>query len=89
YRDAHSWDLTEPLQRLKDQVEIIIIGCQLKKVTDPEMEIGLSDEVTQAIPKTVQLVLDIIGVDYGTTNKYLQEERQRGTPETCGSTETR
>ena len=55
YRDAHSWDLTEPLQRLKDQVEIIIIGCQQKNVTDPEMEIGLSDEVARAIPKTVTI----------------------------------
>jgi coenzyme F420 hydrogenase subunit delta len=89
YRDAHSWDLTEPLQRIKDQVDITIIGCQQKNVTDPEMEIGLSDEVAQAIPKTVQLVLDIIGVDYGTTIKCLQEKRQRGTPETCGSTESR
>ena len=63
YRDAHSWDLTEPLQRLKDDIDITIVGCQPKRVTSPEMEIGLTDEVTNAIPKTVQLVLDLIGVD--------------------------
>jgi len=79
YRDAHSWDLTEPLQRLKDTIEITIVGCQPKRVTSPEMEIGLTDEVINAIPKTVQLVLDLIGVDYGTAIKHLQEEeRQRG-----------
>ena len=88
YRDAHSWDLTEPLQRIKDQIDITVVGCQPKRVTDPEMEIGISDEVSQAIPKTVRIVLDIIGVDYGTTRQCLQEERQRGIPETCGSTET-
>jgi coenzyme F420 hydrogenase subunit delta len=87
YRDAHSWDLTEPLQRIKDKIEITVIGCQPRRVTDPEMEIGLSDEVSQAIPKTVRIVLETIGVDYGTTIKRLQEERQRGA-ETC-STKTR
>jgi len=82
YRDAHSWDLTEPLERIKDQIDITVIGCQPKRVSDPEMEIGISDEVSKAIPKTVQIVLDMIGVDYGTTRQCLQEERQRGTSET-------
>ncbi|MFA5346585.1 MAG: coenzyme F420-reducing hydrogenase, FrhD protein [Methanoregula sp.] len=89
YRDAHSWDLTEPLQRLKDHIEITVIGCQPAKVTAPEFEIGLSEEMEKAIPKAIQLILEIIGVDYGTTIKCLQEERQRGTAETSGSTETR
>jgi len=89
YRDAHSWDLTEPLERIKDQIDITVIGCQQKYVSDPEMEIGLSDEVSKAIPKTVRIVLDMIGVDYGTTRQCVQEKRQRGTPETCGSTESR
>ena len=66
YRDAHSWDLAEPLQRIKDRIDITIIGCQPKRVTDPDMEIGLSDEVSKAIPKTVRIVLETIGVDYGT-----------------------
>jgi len=66
YRDAHSWDIAEPLQRIKDRVDITIIGCQPKRVTDPNMEIGLSDEVSKAIPKTVRIVLETIGVDYGT-----------------------
>ena len=88
YRDAHSWDLAEPLMRIKDRIEITVIGCQPKRVTDPEMEIGLSDEVLKAIPKTVRIVLEMIGVDYGTTIKCLQEERQRGTAKICGSTET-
>jgi len=88
YRDAHSWDLTEPLHRIKDEVDITVIGCQPKIVTDPDMEIGLSDEVLDAIPKTVRIVLETIGVDYGTTIKRLQEDRQRGTAKSSGSTET-
>ena len=86
YRDAHSWDIAEPLQRIKDQIEITVIGCQPKRVTDPNMEIGLSDEVSKAIPKTVRIVLETIGVDYGTAIKCIQEERQPGTAKTsCGS----
>jgi len=66
YRDAHSWDIAEPLQRIKDRIDITVIGCQPKRVTDPDMEIGLSDEVSKAIPRTVRIVLETIGVDYGT-----------------------
>jgi len=84
YRDAHSWDLTEPLQRIKDDIDITIIGCQPKRVTSPEFEIGLSDEIMKAIPKTIQVILETIGVDYGTARQRLQEERQRSTAETCG-----
>jgi coenzyme F420 hydrogenase subunit delta len=90
YRDAHSWDLAEPLQRIKDQIEVTIIGCQPAKVTFPEFELGISEEVQNAIPKTIRVILETIGVDYGTTRQYLQEEeRQRGTAESCGSTEIR
>lgn len=81
YRDAHSWDLTEPLQRIKDRVDITVIGCQPARVTAPEFEIGLSDEVQGAIPKAIQVILETIGVDYGTTIN-LQEGRQPA--ETCG-----
>ncbi|QSZ67486.1 coenzyme F420-reducing hydrogenase, FrhD protein [Methanofollis aquaemaris] len=91
YRDAHSWDLTEPLGRLKDQVEITIFGVQPKRVSSPDMEIGLSEEVQKAIPKVVRYVLAEIGVDYGATIKaerdHLWKEgaaQVRGDPE--GST---
>jgi coenzyme F420 hydrogenase subunit delta len=86
YRDAHSWDLTEPLQRLKDLVDITIIGCQPKHVTAPEFELGLTEEVSNAIPKTVRYVLELIGVDYGMAIENLRkEERQRDSRgEACG-----
>jgi coenzyme F420 hydrogenase subunit delta len=86
YRDAHSWDLTEPLHRLKDEVEITVIGCQPKRVTAPEFELGLTEEILQAIPGAVREVLSVIGVDYGTAFKHLRkEERQPGTEgEACG-----
>jgi len=83
YRDAHSWDLTEPLGRLKDKIDITIFGCQPARVTAPEMEIGLSDQVASAIPRTVRLVLETIGVDYGTALEHLKEGHQRRGTQGC------
>ncbi len=74
YRDAHSWALAEPLHRLKDTIEITIIGCQPKRVTAPDFEIGLSDEVASAIPRTVQLVLKLLEEHYGTTIADIRKE---------------
>jgi len=87
YRDAHSWDLTEPLQRIKDRVDITVIGVQPAKVTAPEFEIGLSDELQRAIPKTIRVILETIGVDYGTTINLQEEGSQRGAAEACSHKE--
>jgi len=86
YRDAHSWDLTEPLHRLKDSMEIVVIGCQPKHVSAPDCEIGLTEEVQNAIPRAIREILALIGVDYGTTLENLRkEERQPGAEgEACG-----
>ncbi|NLA38343.1 MAG: coenzyme F420-reducing hydrogenase, FrhD protein [Methanomicrobiales archaeon] len=65
YRDVHSWDLSEPLQRLKDIIDITIIGCQPERVTTNEFELGLTEEVERAIPRAVHIVLEKIGVEYG------------------------
>ncbi|MFA5002994.1 MAG: coenzyme F420-reducing hydrogenase, FrhD protein [Methanolinea sp.] len=86
YRDAHSWDLTEPLHRLKDKIDITIIGCQPKRVSAPGFEMGLTEEVQNAIPRAVREVLALIGVDYGTTIQNLRKgEHQPGAEgEACG-----
>jgi len=84
YRDAHSWDLAEPLQRIKDQIEVTIIGVQPARVTAPEFELGLSEELQRAIPKTIQVILETIGVDYGTTINLQEEGRQPGTAKSSG-----
>jgi coenzyme F420 hydrogenase subunit delta len=70
YRDAHSWDLVEPLQCIKDNIRIRILACQKKYVSDPEMVIGITDEVQRAIPDAVSEILKEIGVNYGTAQLY-------------------
>ena len=66
YRDAHSWDLAEPLQFIKDDIRIRILACQKKYVSAPEMVIGITDEVQRAIPEAVSKILKEIEMDYGT-----------------------
>ena len=61
YRDAHSWGLTEPLQRIKDDIKIRVLVCQKKYVSAPEMVIGITDEVERAIPGAVSEILKEIG----------------------------
>lgn len=84
YRDAHSWDLTEPLQRLKDDIDITVVGCQPKRISAPDFKIGLTDEVKKAIPEAVQMVLEELGVKYGATVN-LQEKGGRAAEGTSGS----
>lgn len=82
YRDIHSWDLTEPLQRLSSKIDITVIGCQPKSVE--EFTLGLTDEIKEAVPKAVRIVLAEIGFD-GTTVS-LQEKRGRASEADCSCT---
>jgi coenzyme F420 hydrogenase subunit delta len=65
YLDAHSWDLTEPLQCIKDDIRIRVLVCQKKYVSAPEMVIGITYEVQRAIPEAVSEILKEIGMNYG------------------------
>jgi coenzyme F420 hydrogenase subunit delta len=89
YKDAHSWDLTEPLQRIKDRIEVTIIGVQPARVTAPEFELGLSDELQKAVPKTIRVILEMIGVENEFSRVDLRKEgRQPGsTAETSDCSE--
>ena len=65
YLDAHSWDLTEPLQCIKDDILIRVLVCQKKYVSAPEMDIGITDEVQRAIPGAVSEIIKEIRMNYG------------------------
>ena len=58
-RDVHVGGIIGSLPGLAG-IAVTIIGCQPGHVTDPVMEIGLSEEVLHAIPRTVRLVRDIV-----------------------------
>ena len=61
YCDAFAWDIAEPLQQIKERIDILIVGCQPKRISYPEVEIGLSDEVLEAVPRAVRILLDTLG----------------------------
>jgi coenzyme F420 hydrogenase subunit delta len=81
YRDAHSWDLTEPLQYIKDDIRVRVLACQKKYVSAPEMVIGITDEVQRAIPEAVSEILKEIGMNYGTAS--LHQETTGREVQTC------
>lgn len=64
-RDLHPGSVMGSLRKIEGRIAITIIGCQPKRVPYPEMEIGLSGEVREAVPHTVRLLVDSIWEDYG------------------------
>jgi coenzyme F420 hydrogenase subunit delta len=79
--DAHNWTLSEPLHGLKDKVNIVVIGCQPAKVSEPDIVWELSAEVEAAIPDACKMVFEELGIDYGTirqTEEHLRSAAQDG-----------
>jgi coenzyme F420 hydrogenase subunit delta len=94
YIDPHSWDGVDQLCRISEKIDTIVVICQPLKVLDKgneEVFMELSEAVRNAIPRAVQVILEIIGENNGTFRSYLRkEERQPGsTAKTCGCTDTR
>jgi coenzyme F420 hydrogenase subunit delta len=91
YIDPHSWDGVDQLCRIKDQIDTTVVLCQPGKVIkkgDADVDMELSEEVKNAIPKAIQVILETVGVDYGTTINLQEEGRQPGTAKSCGSPES-
>jgi coenzyme F420 hydrogenase subunit delta len=83
--DAHNWTLSEPLHALKDKVEIVVIGCQPAKVSEPDIVWELTPEVERAIPDACKMVFKELGIDYGTIRQA--EEHIRGAAQDGGASE--
>ncbi|HVP96834.1 coenzyme F420-reducing hydrogenase, FrhD protein [Methanoregula sp.] len=87
YIDPHSWDGVDQLCRIRDQIDTTVVLCQPAKAIkkgDADVEMELSDDVRNAIPKAIKVILETIGVDYGTTINLQEEGSRRGTAEACG-----
>ncbi|PKG33589.1 coenzyme F420-reducing hydrogenase, FrhD protein [Methanoregula sp.] len=80
YIDPHSWDGVDQLCRIRDTIETTVVLCQPAKAIikgDADVDMELSDDVRNAIPKAIQVILAEIGVDYGTTINLQEEGRER------------
>ena len=62
YENVHSWPVNQPLHELNDSVEIMVIGCQPESISAPDVKLGLTNNVENAIPKAIQIILKEIGV---------------------------
>ena len=82
YIDPHSWDGVDQLCRIRDQIDTTVVLCQPAKAIrkgDADVDMGLSDEVKNAIPNAIRVILETIGVDYGTAINLQEKGRQPGT----------
>jgi coenzyme F420 hydrogenase subunit delta len=59
--DAHDMPLSTYLIDAHNKgIEVVIIGCQAKEVSAPEIKMGLTEEVKKAVDKAAEMVLDEI-----------------------------
>jgi len=52
----------QPLHELSETCEVMVIGCQPESVSAPNVELGLTKNVENAIPKAIKMILEEIGV---------------------------
>lgn len=62
YENVHSWPVEEPLHDLAETIEVVIVGCKPKEISAPDVDMGLTDPVKNAIPKAIEMILKEIGV---------------------------
>jgi coenzyme F420 hydrogenase subunit delta len=62
-RDSQDGGIIESLLRIRDRIDVTVIGCQPRRVTGPRLEVGLSDEVMQAVPRAVRIILALLEDD--------------------------
>ena len=62
YENVHSWPVSQPLHELSETYEVIVIGCQPESVSAPDVALGLTKNVEDAIPKAIKMILKEIGV---------------------------
>lgn len=62
YENVHSWPVSQPLHNLSKQCEVVVVGCQPETVSAPDVELGLTESVENAIPKAINVILKEIGV---------------------------
>jgi coenzyme F420 hydrogenase subunit delta len=62
YEMVHSWPVEEPLHDLAKDIEVVIVGCKPKEISAPDVDMGLSEPVENAIPEAIEMILKEIGV---------------------------
>ncbi|AEH06172.1 coenzyme F420-reducing hydrogenase, FrhD protein [Methanothermococcus okinawensis] len=63
--DAHNMPLAGMLNELSENynIDIVVIGCQIKNMPAPDICLELSEEVKKSVDKAVNMVLDELAVE--------------------------
>ncbi|MDO5823139.1 hydrogenase maturation protease [Methanobrevibacter sp.] len=62
YDNPHGMTVEEPLQKIAEKCEVVIVGCKPECIPTPDVEVGLSESVEKAIPEAIDIILNEIGV---------------------------
>ncbi|WP_409200353.1 coenzyme F420-reducing hydrogenase, FrhD protein [Methanobrevibacter sp. DSM 116169] len=62
YENVHTWPVEEPLHDLAENAEVIVVGCKPEEISAPDVDMGLTKPVQDAIPEAVNIILKEIGV---------------------------
>ncbi|MDL2261312.1 coenzyme F420-reducing hydrogenase, FrhD protein [Methanimicrococcus sp. OttesenSCG-928-J09] len=58
--DAHDMPLAGMLNDISDKygIEVVVVGCQYKYLSAPDVCVELSEEVTEAVDKAAEMILE-------------------------------
>ena len=62
YDNPHGMTVEEPLQKIAERCEVVIVGCKPESIPIPDVDVGLSESVEKAIPEAIDIILKEIGV---------------------------
>jgi len=62
YENMHSWPVNQPLHELNEKIDVMVIGCKPKEISAPDVVMGLTSPVENAIPEAIKMILKEIGV---------------------------
>ena len=62
YDNPHGMTVEEPLQKISEKCEVVVVGCKPAVIPTPDVDVGLSEPVEKAIPEAIDIILNEIGV---------------------------
>lgn len=62
YENMHSWPVNQPLHELSEKIDVMVIGCKPEEISAPDVVMGLSPSIEEAIPEAIKMILKEIGV---------------------------
>ena len=62
YDNPHGMTVEEPLQKISEKCDVVVVGCRPAEISVPDVDMGLTEPVEKAIPEAIDIILNEIGV---------------------------